>query len=53
MKDESILDSAGPIFIVSCVVVVLVVATWIMVEYQGDWGKGTPEAVATVPAEAH
>jgi hypothetical protein len=53
MKEQSILDSAGPVFIVTCLAAVLVVATWIMVHYRGDWGSGTPEAVVTAPAESH
>ena len=53
MKDKSILDAAGPLFITGCLVAVLAVAAWIMLEYQGDWGQGVPEATAAAPADAH
>lgn len=53
MKDESSLDAVGPLAIIAFLVVVLVVSTWIMLSYQGDWGSGKtapPAAEASEPA---
>jgi hypothetical protein len=50
MKDESTLDAAGPLTIIGLVAVVLVIATWIMVDAQGSWGSvgaAAPPAVET------
>jgi len=48
MKDESFLDSAGPIFIVVALLAVMVLTTWVMVRGNAGWGH-TPQHVATAP----
>lgn len=47
MKDESTLDAAGPLTIIGLLTVVLVIATWIMIDAQGSWGSA---GVAAKPA---
>ena len=47
MKDESTLESAGPVFIIVSLAAVMVLTTWLMVRGQGDWGKTPERAVAT------
>jgi len=49
MKDESFLDSAGPVFIVVALLAVMVLTTWVMVRGNAGWGH-TPQHVATAPA---
>jgi len=44
MKDESFLDSAGPIFIISALAAVMVLVTFLMVRGNGDWGDVTHHA---------
>jgi len=55
MKDESSLDSLGPLAIIGFLVLVLGVSVWIMRSYQGDWGSGHRAAppVAEAPEAAH
>jgi hypothetical protein len=53
MKDESVLDSAGPVFIITMVLAVTVFATWVMLRGQGDWGATTPPADATTEVAGH
>jgi len=53
MKDESFLDSAGPVFIISCLTLVLVFTTWVMVRGGGDWGTTTPRTAATAEVASH
>jgi hypothetical protein len=53
MKDESTLDAAGPLTIIGLLTVVLVIATWIMLDAQGSWGStgaAAPPAVEAVAA---
>ena len=53
MKDESLLDSAGPVTIIVCLFLVVGVITWVMAKGNGDWGKTTPRSVVAAPAESH
>jgi len=46
MKDQSILESAGPLFIAVAVLAVVVFTTWVMVRGQGAWGEARPQALA-------
>ena len=46
MKDESFLDSVGPVFIVASLALFMVLMTWVMVRGNGDWGSTEPPAVS-------
>jgi len=52
MKDESALDAAGPLTIIGLVTVVLVIATWIMLDAQGSWGSTSTAAAPAVETAA-
>ena len=49
MKDESSLDSAGPLTIAALVAVVVAIASWIMVDGNGSWGHPSPQTLAAAP----
>jgi len=50
MKDEAFLDSKGPIFVISALLAVMVLVSWLMVRGNGDWGDVTHHAAV---ADAH
>ncbi|MBW2315165.1 MAG: hypothetical protein JRH10_13315 [Deltaproteobacteria bacterium] len=52
MKDEGVLDSAGPVFIVTCLVAVLVFATWVIERGSGSWGKTVPHTAEQADPDA-
>jgi hypothetical protein len=53
MKDESVLDSAGPIFIAVALLALVAFTGWLMERGQGDWGETTQHAAAVAEAPSH
>ncbi len=54
MKEESTLDSAGPLTVIGLLAVVMIVATALMIQGQGGWGETEtlPPVAAAPPADA-
>jgi hypothetical protein len=54
MKDESILDSAGPVFIITAVLAVVVFSGWLMLRGQGGhWGETMPASGEHTTVASH
>jgi len=52
MKDESVLESAGPVFIAVALALVMVLTSWLMWRGNGHWGETPPQTVAVAPDAA-